>query len=70
MLEIVFLNDSLSTICLYTRLQAKDMAKDKSNIMAKDKSNKYNNYKTKDKPKNVSNHLRKKEQQRKPSALV
>ena len=42
MKEIVSLNNSLSTIRLYTRLQAKDMAKDKSN--------RYNNYKTKDKP--------------------
>ena len=40
--EIVSLNNSLSTIRLYTRLQAKDMAKDKSN--------RYNNYKTEDKP--------------------
>ena len=36
MKEIVSLNNSLSTIRLYTRLQAKDMAKDKSN--------RYNNY--------------------------
>ena len=50
MKEIVSLNNSLSTIRLYTRLQAKDMAKDKSNRMTKDKSNRYNNYKTEDKP--------------------
>ena len=31
MKEIVSLNNSLSTIRLYTRLQAKDMAKDKHN---------------------------------------
>jgi len=48
--EIVSLNNSLSTIRLYTRLQAKDMTKDKYNRMAKDKPNRYNNYKTKDKP--------------------